>query len=64
MALDQTGSEKRGTVKNSRGQFRTPKLSDAEKRRRKLERQQNKTISLKGLKPRKQTNTNPDFVPF
>lgn len=32
-----TGSEKRGTRKTRRG-YRTPKLSDAEKRRRSLDR--------------------------
>ena len=32
------GSQARGTRKNGRGQFRTPKLSDAQKRANKLNR--------------------------
>ena len=55
-----TGSESRGTKKGSKGKFRTPKLSDAQKRSNKLNRALKppkgaKTIIEKGAKDTKIT---------
>ena len=57
-----TGSESRGTKKTGKGKYRTPKLSDAQKRANKLNRAL--TPRNKKVTTIKDNGKDKNFVPF